>query len=110
MNWIACTSFIASASRGAAARPWSRRSAAAVGRLDELSRQDCRDAVERRFSARRMAADHVRVYRSAIARRDLQWPAHETHSLRQTLDLHPPGRADLDVDRRLAERHAAQPQ
>jgi glycosyltransferase involved in cell wall biosynthesis len=84
--------------------------ATAVGRLDELSRQDCREAVERRFSARRMAADHVRVYRSAIARRRLARPGHETHALRQPLDLHPPGRVDLDVDRRRAERHAPQPQ
>lgn len=84
--------------------------AAAVGRLDELSRQDCRDAVEQRFSARRMAADHVRVYRSALARRNLPRPAHQPYPLRQPVDLHPPGSIDLDVDLRLAERHAPQPQ
>ena len=84
--------------------------AAAVGRLSELSREDCRDAVERRFSARRMAAEHVRVYRSAIARRNLPRPAHQLHPPRQPVDLHPPVVIDLDVDRRAAERHPAQPQ
>jgi glycosyltransferase involved in cell wall biosynthesis len=35
---------------------------AAAGRVDELSRESCRDAFERRFTAARMAADYVRVY------------------------------------------------
>ena len=34
----------------------------AAGRVDELSRQACRDAFDRRFTAARMAADYVRVY------------------------------------------------
>ncbi len=34
----------------------------AVDRLDEIDRRDCRDSFERRFSARRMATDYLRVY------------------------------------------------
>ena len=44
----------------------------ALGRIDEISRSDCRAAVERRFSSERMAADHVDVYRRVIARHRLR--------------------------------------
>ncbi|MFL6232451.1 MAG: glycosyltransferase family 4 protein [Thermoanaerobaculia bacterium] len=40
----------------------------AVGRLDEISRRGCREAFERRFTARRMAQDYVRIYRQQIER------------------------------------------
>ena len=36
---------------------------AAVARLPELSRADCREAFDRRFTAERMAADYVAIYR-----------------------------------------------
>lgn len=84
--------------------------AAAVSRLGEISRADCRASAERRFSARRMAADHVRVYRSALARRNLPRPTDQAHALRQSLDLQAPLVVDLEVDLRRAERHPAQPQ
>jgi glycosyltransferase involved in cell wall biosynthesis len=35
----------------------------AVGRVDELRREDCRAAVEGYFSTRRMVADHLELYR-----------------------------------------------
>jgi len=41
--------------------------AAALGRVGELDRARCRAAAERRFSASRLAGDHLRVYRAAIA-------------------------------------------
>jgi glycosyltransferase involved in cell wall biosynthesis len=40
----------------------------AVGRLDQLSRRDCRAAVEGYFSTERMVADHVGLYQE-LARR-----------------------------------------
>jgi glycosyltransferase involved in cell wall biosynthesis len=39
---------------------------AAVGRVDELSRQRCREEFEGRFSVARMAADYARVYQALI--------------------------------------------
>jgi glycosyltransferase involved in cell wall biosynthesis len=39
---------------------------AAVGRLDEFDRFGCRQAFERRFSARRMAADYLKIYRHIL--------------------------------------------
>ena len=36
----------------------------AIGKLDTLSRQDCRDAVEGYFSTERMVAEHVELYES----------------------------------------------
>jgi glycosyltransferase involved in cell wall biosynthesis len=39
---------------------------AAVGRLEGLSRQRCREAFEQRFSVTRMAADYERIYQSLI--------------------------------------------
>jgi len=44
-------------------------SVAAVGRLDEISRQGCRASFERRFSVERMARDYVAVYERLIAER-----------------------------------------
>ena len=41
----------------------------AVGRLDRLSRQTCRNAFEERFTSDRMAEDYLSVYRAEIARR-----------------------------------------
>jgi glycosyltransferase involved in cell wall biosynthesis len=35
-------------------------------RIDEIDRQTCRHVAEERFSAQRMAADHVRLYRKII--------------------------------------------
>ena len=40
----------------------------AVGRIDELSRVDCRSAVEGYFSTERMVADHIELYRSIVRR------------------------------------------
>jgi glycosyltransferase involved in cell wall biosynthesis len=40
---------------------------AAVGRVDALRRQDCRDDVERRFTAQRMVADYAELF-SRVAR------------------------------------------
>ena len=39
---------------------------AAVERLDEIERRACREAFEQRFSARRMAADYLRVYERLV--------------------------------------------
>jgi glycosyltransferase involved in cell wall biosynthesis len=39
----------------------------ALGRLDELTRQDCRLAVEGYFSTRRMVAEHVELFESMTA-------------------------------------------
>jgi glycosyltransferase involved in cell wall biosynthesis len=39
---------------------------AAVGRLPELTRRGCRQVFEERFTAARMAADYVRVYRALL--------------------------------------------
>jgi glycosyltransferase involved in cell wall biosynthesis len=39
----------------------------AVGGLDRLNRTACRASFEERFDARRMAMDHVEVYRRVIA-------------------------------------------
>jgi glycosyltransferase involved in cell wall biosynthesis len=41
---------------------------AATGRLETIERRRCRDAFERRFTAARMAADHVAVYAHVISR------------------------------------------
>jgi glycosyltransferase involved in cell wall biosynthesis len=43
--------------------------AQAVARLDGLDRGACRAAAEARFSARRMAEEHIRLYRSRLAQR-----------------------------------------
>jgi glycosyltransferase involved in cell wall biosynthesis len=40
--------------------------ARAVGRLDSVSRRACRAVFERRYTARRMAEDYVRVYRRLV--------------------------------------------
>jgi glycosyltransferase involved in cell wall biosynthesis len=48
----------------------------AVQHVGELSRRHCRDVFERRFSARRMATDHVRLYEMLIANR--AWSAVES--------------------------------
>jgi glycosyltransferase involved in cell wall biosynthesis len=45
-------------------------SVAAVERLDEVSREGCRAAFERRFTDERMARDYVRVYERLIARQE----------------------------------------
>lgn len=45
------------------------RLVAAVRRVDRLSRAACRTSVEERFSARRMAAEHVSVYTSLVEQR-----------------------------------------
>ena len=42
--------------------------ATAIGRLDELSRSDCRSAVENYFSTGRMAAEHVALFESLLAK------------------------------------------
>ena len=42
---------------------------AALGRLDEIDRRDCRRWVEDRFSVTRMAADYEALYRRLIAQR-----------------------------------------
>ena len=42
---------------------------AAVGRVPQLHRDDCRAAAEQRFSAGRMAADYERLYRRILLRR-----------------------------------------
>lgn len=39
----------------------------AIGRIADLDRERCRQAVETRFSAQRMVADHVRLYRSLVS-------------------------------------------
>lgn len=41
---------------------------AAIGRLGELNRADCRNAVETRFSAARMVRDHLDLYERLLAR------------------------------------------
>jgi glycosyltransferase involved in cell wall biosynthesis len=42
---------------------------AAVGEIDVLRRRDCRDDVERRFTAQRMVADYAELF-SRVARRE----------------------------------------
>jgi glycosyltransferase involved in cell wall biosynthesis len=44
---------------------------AAVGRIDEIRREDCREWVERRFTVSRMVEDYLRVYQTVLDR----WPA-----------------------------------
>jgi glycosyltransferase involved in cell wall biosynthesis len=44
---------------------------AAVGRIDEIRRQDCREWVERRFTVARMVDDYLRVYQTVLD----GWPA-----------------------------------
>ncbi len=39
----------------------------AIGRLDELSRADCRLAVEGYFSTARMVAEHIELFESMVA-------------------------------------------
>jgi glycosyltransferase involved in cell wall biosynthesis len=39
---------------------------AAVGNLDAISRQECREEFERRFSVERMAGEYVRIYREIL--------------------------------------------
>jgi glycosyltransferase involved in cell wall biosynthesis len=41
----------------------------AIGRIGELSRDDCRAATEGYFSARRMVADHVELFEELRDRR-----------------------------------------
>ena len=81
---------------------------AAVRRLDELDRAACRRSVVERFSARRMAAQHVSVYRSVLEERRLRVPrpAHQVHPPRQPGDLDP-AVLDRDVHPRPAEGDAA---
>jgi glycosyltransferase involved in cell wall biosynthesis len=40
----------------------------AIGRLDQLSRADCRAAVEGYFSTERMVADHVELFTALLSR------------------------------------------
>ena len=47
----------------------------AVGRLDRLSRQVCREAFERRFTSDRMAEDYLAIYRRLIEERTASAPA-----------------------------------
>lgn len=63
---------------------------AAVGRLGEIRRERCRQAFEERFSARRMAADYLRVYESII---DAGRAAARRKGDRRKIGH--PGRADL---------------
>jgi hypothetical protein len=42
--------------------------AEALGRVDQLSRSDCRASVEGYFSTERMVADHIELYRDLIRR------------------------------------------
>lgn len=50
----------------------------AVGRVPQLSRTACRDDAERRFSVRRMAEDHERLYTETLSARDLPLPREST--------------------------------
>jgi glycosyltransferase involved in cell wall biosynthesis len=75
----------------------------AVGRVPELSRLDCRRSVERRFSAARMARDHVAVYGSLLGGARLP---DELHPLRKTIDLDAAVRLDSDVHARAPQRDA----
>lgn len=75
----------------------------AVGRLETLSRLDCRRSVERRFSAARMARDHVAVYRSLLEGARLP---DELHPVRKTVDLDAAVRGDADVDAGATHRDA----
>ena len=68
----------------------------AVGRVDGLSRADCRASVERRFSAARMAAEHVSVYASLLEER-------RERSARAAHQVHPP-RKPADVDLTVLDR------
>ena len=45
----------------------------AVGRVDELDRRRCRREFEERFSARRMAADYLALYRRMIEGVERDW-------------------------------------
>lgn len=54
----------------------------AAAAIDTLSRRMCREAFETRFSARRMAADYLKVYRSLLAEKSE--PAGEFESPRDT--------------------------
>jgi glycosyltransferase involved in cell wall biosynthesis len=45
----------------------------AVGRLDRISRDRCRMAFERRYTARRMTCDYVSIYRTLIGRHTSPW-------------------------------------
>jgi glycosyltransferase involved in cell wall biosynthesis len=38
----------------------------ALGRVDQLSRADCRSSVEGYFSTERMVADHIELYRELL--------------------------------------------
>ena len=40
----------------------------AVGRIDQLSRADCRASVEGYFSTQRMVADHIELYEELLHR------------------------------------------
>jgi glycosyltransferase involved in cell wall biosynthesis len=82
--------------------------AAADGRVNELSRGACREAVASRFSARRMATDHIEVYRSVLAdrlaeRRERRARPQHLHPVRDAGDLDLALRIDLDVDPRVTE-------
>jgi glycosyltransferase involved in cell wall biosynthesis len=46
--------------------------AAAIGRLDEIDRGECRSAAERRFTVERMVDDVETMYRSMLGRQPLQ--------------------------------------
>jgi hypothetical protein len=49
--------------------------AAAANQVEDLDRQACRDAVERAFSMRRMAADHAAFYRTVVDTRGHTTPS-----------------------------------
>lgn len=86
--------------------------AAAVGRLDELSRADCRAAAEQRFSACRMARDHVAVYERLSQERRVRRarPAYQVHATWQATDVDAARPVHLDVEAGAAEGDALHPQ
>jgi glycosyltransferase involved in cell wall biosynthesis len=63
---------------------------AAVARLPELSRERCREVFEQRFTAERMTADYLSIYRRLLT---LPGQVHEAHDRSQHADprglLHP---------------------
>ena len=73
----------------------------AIGRLHELSRLDCRRSVEQRFSAERMARDHLAVYRSLLGGARLP---DELHPVRDAVELDATVQLDVDVDARAPQR------
>jgi hypothetical protein len=54
---------------------------AALGRVDEIDRADCRMAAELRFSRARMASDHLWLYQRLLETPSLETPIMETPSI-----------------------------